>query len=164
MKILLSHRYFWPDHPNCGQILWYLTQNLASQGHEVDVLTSLPSKDLNSKKIISEKFQILKNIKIERIDLSIEKKSPIKKLINGLKLGFRINVLAIKNRYDVIISTTIPPVSGGFFAALASYINKTKFIYFCMDLHPEVGKISKILFYIKFLKKLITGVVKKQIL
>ncbi len=143
MKILLSHRYFWPDHPNCGQILWYLTQNLASQGHEVDVLTSLPSKDLNSKKIISEKFQILKNIKIERIDLSIEKKSPIKKLINGLKLGFRINVLAIKNRYDVIISTTIPPVSGGFFAALASYINNTKFIYFCMDLHPEVGKISK---------------------
>ena len=72
MKILLTHRYFWPDHPNCGQILWHLTQKLASQGHQVDVLTSLPSKDLNSKKIVSKKLQILNNIKIERINLTIE--------------------------------------------------------------------------------------------
>ena len=143
MKILLIHRYFWPDHPNCGQILWHLTQNLASKGHQVDILTSLPSKDLNSKKIVSKKFQIFKNIKIQRIDLSIENKSPLKKLVNGLKLGFKTNLLALKNEYDVIISTTIPPITGGFFAALAAYICKAKFVYFCMDLHPEIGKISK---------------------
>ncbi len=143
MKILLTHRYFWPDHPNCGQILWQLTRKLSSQGHQVDVLTSLPSKDLNSKKIRTKNFQILENINIERIDLSIEDKSPIKKIINGLKLGFRTNFLAIKNKYDIIISTTIPPITGGFFAAFAAYISKAKFIYFCMDLHPEVGKISK---------------------
>ena len=143
MKILLIHRYFWPDHPNCGQILWHLTQKLATQGHQVDVLTSLPSKDLNSKKIVSEKFQILTNIKIERIDLSIENNSPIKKIINAFKLGFRTNFLAIKNQYDIIISTSIPPITGGLFAALVSRICKAKFVYFCMDLHPEIGKISK---------------------
>ena len=143
MRILLTHRYFWPDHPNCGQILWHLTQNLASKGYKVDILTSLPSKDLNSKKIVSENFQIFKNIKIQRINLSIENKSPLKKLINGLKLGFKTNLLALKNEYDVIISTTIPPITGGFFAALAAYICKAKFVYFCMDLHPEIGKISK---------------------
>jgi glycosyltransferase involved in cell wall biosynthesis len=143
MKILLIHRYFWPDHPNCGQILWHLTQKLATQGHQVDVLTSLPSKDLNSKKIVSEKFQILTNIKIERMDLSIENNSPIKKIINALKLGFRTNFLVIKNKYDIIISTSIPPITGGLFAAIAASISKAKFIYFCMDLHPEVGRISK---------------------
>ena len=143
MKILLIHRYFWPDHPNCGQILWHLTQKLATQGHQVDVLTALPSKDLNSKKIVSEKFQILTNIKIERIDLSIENNSPIKKIINALKLGFRTNFLAIKNKYDIVISTSIPPITGGLFAAVAASISKAKFVYFCMDLHPEVGKISK---------------------
>lgn len=143
MKILLIHRYFWPDHPNCGQILWHLTQKLATQGHQVDVLTSLPSKDLNSKKIVSEKFQILTNIKIDRMDLSIENNSPIKKIINALKLGFRTNFLVIKNKYDIIISTSIPPITGGLFAAIAASISKAKFIYFCMDLHPEVGRISK---------------------
>jgi len=142
-KILLIHRYFWPDHPNCGKILWHLTQELATQGHQVDVLTALPSKDLNSKKIVSENFQILTNIKIERIDLSIENNSPIKKIINALKLGFRTNFLAIKNNYDIIISTSIPPITGGLFAAFAASISKAKFVYFCMDLHPEVGKISK---------------------
>ena len=157
MKILLTHRYFWPDHPNCGQILWHLTQKLASQGHQVDVLTSLPSKDLNSKKIVSKKLQILNNIKIERINLTIENKSPIKKIINALKLGLRTNFLAIKNKYDIIISTTIPPITGGLFAALAAHLYRARFIYFCMDLHPEVGKISKdfsnpILF--SFLKKI----------
>lgn len=143
IKILLTHRYFWPDHPNCGQILWHLTQKLATKGYQIDVLTSLPSKDLNSKKIISENFQILKNIKIERMNLSIENKSPIKKIINALKLGIRTNFLAIKNKYDIIISTTIPPITGGLFAALAAHICKARFVYFCMDLHPEVGKISK---------------------
>ena len=143
MRILLIHRYFWPDHSNCGQILWHLTQKLATQGYQVDVLTALPSKDLNSKKIVSENFQILTNIKIERIDLSIENNSPIIKIINALKLGLRTNFLAIKNKYDIIISTSIPPITGGLFAAVAASMSKAKFVYFCMDLHPEVGKISK---------------------
>jgi glycosyltransferase involved in cell wall biosynthesis len=143
LKILIVHRYFWPDHPNCGQILWHLTQKLVTQGHQVDILTSLPSKDLNSKKIASQKLEIINNIKIERLDLSIENKNPIKKIINALKLGFKTNFLALKNKYDIIISTTIPPITGGFFAAFAAYLNKARFVYFCMDLQPEIGKISK---------------------
>ena len=43
----------------------------------------------------------------------------------------------------MIISTSIPPITGGFFAALSTYFTRTKFIYFCMDLHPEIGKISQ---------------------
>ena len=46
MKILLSHRYFWPDTVNCGQILWNLTEHFSSEGHTVEVITSLPSYNL----------------------------------------------------------------------------------------------------------------------
>jgi glycosyltransferase involved in cell wall biosynthesis len=143
MKILLIHRYYWPDHPNCGQILWHLTKHFSLEGHEIEVLTSLPSKDFNSKNIFAKKIEIFKNIKIRRINLSVENKNPIKKIINGLILGFWTNYLAIKNNYNVVISTSIPPITGGFFAALAAYFIKARFIYFCMDLHPEVGKIYK---------------------
>ena len=41
MKILLVHRYFWPDHPNCGQILWHLTKHLSSLGHTIDYYNKL---------------------------------------------------------------------------------------------------------------------------
>ena len=34
------------------------------------------------------------------------------------------------------------PVLGGFFASIAALITKSRFYYFCMDLYPEVGKIS----------------------
>ena len=142
MKILITHRYFWPDTVNCGQILWNLTQHFNSEGHRVEVITSLPSYNLNSLKIYAKKIENLNNIKIRRINLVTEGKSPLKKFINGLKLGILTNYLSIRNNYDVIISTSIPPITGGFFGALAAYITRSKFVYFCMDLHPEIGKIS----------------------
>jgi glycosyltransferase involved in cell wall biosynthesis len=142
MKILITHRYFWPDTVNCGQILWSLTQHFNSEGHKVEVITSLPSYNLNSLKIYAKKNENLNNIRIRRINLVTEGKSPFKKFINGLKLGIMTNYLAIRNNYDMIISTSIPPITGGFFGALAAYITKAKFVYFCMDLHPEIGKIS----------------------
>ena len=142
MKILLVHRYFWPDHPNCGQILWHLAKHLSSLGHTIDIITSLPSKDLNSRKINSKKTENIDNIKIKRLDLIIEGRNPFKKIINAFSLGLWTNFYAIRNNYDLIISTTIPPIAGGFFGALAAYITKAKFVYFCMDLHPEIGKIS----------------------
>ena len=135
MKILLIHRYFWPDHPNCGQILWHLTQKLATQGHQVDVLTSLPSKDLNSKKIVSEKFQILTNIKIERMDLSIENNSPIKKIINALKLGFRTNFLVINNCNKAFIASSYSYKSRFFYKKLIliyGYSFNNTWLYICL--------------------------------
>jgi len=143
MKILLTHRYFWPDTVNCGQILKIVAEHFSSQGHTVEVITSLPSYNLDSLKIYSKKDETINNIKIRRIKLITEGRNPLKKILNGLKLGFWTNYLAIRNNYDVIISTSIPPITGGFFAALAAYIARAKFIYFCMDLHPEIGKLSK---------------------
>lgn len=143
MKILLTHRYFWPDTVNCGQILRYVAEHYSSEGHTVEVITSLPSYNLDSLKIHAQKNETINNIKIRRIKLITEGKNPLKKILNGLKLGFWTNYLAIRNNYDVIISTSIPPITGGFFAALAAFITGAKFIYFCMDLHPEIGKLSR---------------------
>jgi len=38
--------------------------------------------------------------------------------------------------------STAPPVLLGAFTALASKLRKSKFIYHCMDIHPEIGKLS----------------------
>jgi glycosyltransferase involved in cell wall biosynthesis len=142
MKILIVHRYFWPDQANCGQILFAVAQQYQSKGYQVEVLTSLPSRNFNSNKIIAEKFEIYKKIKIYRINLSYETGKPIVKIVNSIKIGLMTNILVLRNKYDFLISTSVPPILGGFFSAIACIIKKVKFIYFCMDLYPEVGKLS----------------------
>ena len=142
MKILIVHRYFWPDQANCGQILWHVAQHFQIKGHHVDVLTSLPSRNYNSNKIQAKKIETAKQVNITRINLSSETGRPLVRIFNALKLGIMTNYLALQNKYDVIISSTVPPVLGGFFASIAALITKSRFYYFCMDLYPEVGKIS----------------------
>lgn len=157
MKILIVHRYFWPDIPNCGQVLWYIAKHFESEGHSIEILTSLPSRNYNSKKIYAPKFQIIGNIKIIRLNLDVEYKSAFKRILNAIKLGFFTNYFALMNNYDVIVSTSVPPITGGLFSAIAAFIIKARFFYFCMDLHPEIGKISgdfsNTIFY-KFLEKI----------
>ena len=60
MKILIAHRYFWPDQVNCGQILWHVAQHLQLKGHHVDIITSLPSRNYNSNKIQAKKIETVK--------------------------------------------------------------------------------------------------------
>lgn len=142
MKILIVHRYFWPDQANCGQILWHVAQHLQFKGHQVDILSSLPSRNHNSNKIQAKKVETVKQVNITRINLSSEAGRPLVRIFNALKLGIMTNYLALQNKYDVIISTTVPPILSGFFSSVAALLNKSRLYYFCMDLYPEVGKIS----------------------
>jgi glycosyltransferase involved in cell wall biosynthesis len=143
LKILIVHRYFWPDQANCGQILWNVAKHYQTEGHFVDVLTSLPSRNTFSKKIEKKENEIRKNINIKRIDLPNEIGKPLQRILNAIKLGLFTNFLVMQNKYDVIIATSVPAILGGFFSAIASFFAKTRFIYFCMDLYPEIGKLSK---------------------
>ena len=142
MRILIVHRYFWPDQSNCGQILWNVAKHYQSQGHYVDVLTSLPSRNALSEKIKKKKNEIRENVNIKRINLPNEMDKPFKRILNSIKLGFFINFLVMQNKYDVIIATSVPAILGGFFSAIASFFARARFIYFCMDLYPEIGKSS----------------------
>tara|TARA_B110000503_G_C7113744_1_gene399339 strand:+ start:361 stop:1536 length:1176 start_codon:yes stop_codon:yes gene_type:complete len=136
------HRYFWPDQANCGQILWHVAQHFQLKGHQVDILSSLPSRNYNSNKIQAKKIETIKQVNITRINLSNEEGRPLIRIFNALKLGIMTNYLALQNKYDVIISTTVPPILGGFFSSIAAKLKKSRLYYFCMDLYPEVGKIS----------------------
>lgn len=142
MKILIVHRYFWPDQVNCGQILWQVAQHFQKKGHRVDILSSLPSRNYNSDKIQANKNETIKQVNITRINLSNEVGRPLIRIFNAFKLGIMTVFLASQNKYDVIISTTVPPILNGFFSSIASLLIKSRFYYFCMDLYPEVGKIS----------------------
>ena len=157
MKILIIHRYFWPDSPNCGNILWEISKHLEKEGHKVKVLTALPSRINFSEEYKISPHEVVNNVVIRRFYLSKETNSKFWRIYNAIKLGILSIFEILDNKYDIVIATSIPPVLGIFFPVLASYISKIRLIYFCMDIHPEIGKISgdfaNPLFF-KFLKAL----------
>lgn len=114
-----------------------------SDGHEVDVLSSQPSYKAgvdNQKQLARERVD---GAQVVRLDLPSEAGKPLVRILNALRLGAGVFWQAVlRKRYDVIMVSTSPPVLGGWFSALIARLTGARFIYHCMDIHPEIGRIS----------------------
>jgi glycosyltransferase involved in cell wall biosynthesis len=138
LKILLVHRYFKPDKTSCSNILYEVARFLAKK-NKVDVLSSLPfnkNLDLKKKKLHKE---ILENINIERIYLKSESKTVFLRILNAFKLSINIINKVVKNKYDIIIVTSSPPILCAFVASIIAKLLKKRMIYYCMDINPEIS-------------------------
>ena len=146
MKILITHRYYWPDKSSCSNIIHSIAKHL-SKKHKVDVVTSLPSHVFDKPYKYLEKtprFEVVDNVNVKRLRLPIETYSIFNRIANALRLSLEIFTKSLVKRYDIIIVTTTPMVLSAFFLTLACKITKSKLIYYCMDINPEIGiKISK---------------------
>jgi len=144
MRILLIHRYFWPDTPPYASILYEIARQLVKDGHEVEVLSTLPSYKSGSLTQKTPKSELVDGFTIKRLSLFPERRfRKIGKLLNFIyfPLAVAFDILTRKKR-AVVMCSTAPPVLLGAFSAFASNIKKSKFIYHCMDIHPEIGRLS----------------------
>ena len=142
MRVLVVHRYYWPDKSPCAGIMRWVAKQLATDGHDVDVLTSQPSSRESSRQNRRPRVEQMDAVSVTRLSLPTETGRQIWRIVNALHLGFQILLRSVFKRYDVIIVATVPPVLGGFFSALAAKLTRARCIYYCMDLHPEIGRIS----------------------
>lgn len=144
MRVLLIHRYFWPDTPPYASMLLAIAKQLVADGHEVEVLTSQPSYKSISSETSEQSIELIDGVKVKRINLLKENnRSVIFKLFNMIYFPLRILTFILLNRnIDSVMSSTAPPVVTGFSSALGAKLIKAKFIYHCMDIHPEIGRIS----------------------
>ncbi len=53
-----------------------------------------------------------------------------------------LKVLISRRRFDVVMTSTAPPVVLAWAVSRAARLRGGKFIYHCMDVHPEIGRIS----------------------
>ena len=139
LRILMTHRYFWPDKTPCSAILNSIAKHL-SKSHKVDVISSQPSYGFrkNSNKLPST--EVFKNLSIRRLSLSNELNNYFKRLLNASFIGIFILIKCLIKKYDIIIVTTTPPITSAFCVMLIKKIFKTKVIYYNMDINPEIGK------------------------
>jgi glycosyltransferase involved in cell wall biosynthesis len=123
-------------------MLQEIVKRWSQEGHDVDVLTSQPSYKKNVDNQRLPRLVQESGVTVQRMSLHNESGRPFVRIYNAFKLGFEILRKAMFNHYDVIMISTSPPVLGGWFAAIASKIHSCRFIYHCMDIHPEIGRIS----------------------
>lgn len=143
MKILLSHRYFWPDTPPYASMLRSIAARLAGDGHDVTVFSTQPSYH-GSHALQALAEEELDGFHVTRVPIFKEKKgNPPLRALNVLTYAqkLRRHILKVGN-YDVVMASTFPPIVAGRTAARAAQKIGARFFYHCMDIHPEVSLYS----------------------
>ncbi len=110
-------------------------------GHTVDVVTSQPSYRASRTRRQLRKSDE-NGVRVLRLPLKPEIGRPMTRILNSIRLSLNVFVRAAAGRYDVVMVSTSPPVVLAFAAALGSSIGRARFLYHCMDLHPEIGQLS----------------------
>jgi colanic acid biosynthesis glycosyl transferase WcaI len=156
MKLLVISQVFWPDTASTAQHLFDLAEELTEEGHDVTVYCSRYAYENNN-----IKFPLSENhlgIQIRRIhNTGFGKKYLVGRLIDfasfNFLLFFRLLILK-KKSYDSVIGMTSPPLVSLLGVYLARR-KKMKFIYWVMDLQPELAIASGLVKKNSFLARLL---------
>ncbi len=143
MKILFTHRYFWPDTSPYATMLRTIAGHLAAKGHDVTVFTTQPSYHSSSHDTLPSHEEI-DGFKVVRIPIFKERKGNLPlRALNVLIYAFGLRRHILKNKnYDVVTVATFPPIVAAKVAASAAHKIGAKLIYHFQDLHPEVSLFS----------------------
>jgi len=143
MKIIAISQVYWPDTVSVSQHLTDLLEYLAVRGHKVTIYTS--KNDYENPKIHFKNEEIHNGVIIKRFgNTSFGKAKKVGRVIDFLSFNFilGLNLVKIKRKsYDLMIGVTVPPLLSYIGIKLA-ILKKIKFLYWTMDLQPELSIIS----------------------
>jgi len=142
-RILAIHRYYWPDAPPYASMLRAIVDRWSSHGHQVEVLTTQPSYKPEAGIPVQPRRERLDLSTVRRINLPADRSGGPAKLLNValFPLLVFLHILLGRQR-DVVMCSTAPPVTLGVAASLAAKMRGARFVYHCMDIHPEIGALS----------------------
>ena len=140
MKILVLTQVFYPDNVAVSLFMTDLCQQLAKNGHQVKVIAGQYDYEDASKKYPNrEHWQGVEIIRLKNTGFG--KRSNVSRLVDFFSFNLLIlaRLLQLKEKsYDLIISTTVPPMLS-YFVSLFAKAKKIKFCYWAMDLQPELS-------------------------
>lgn len=147
MRILLIHRWFWPDAPPYASMLRSIGRQLVADGHEVTVLTAQPSYNRATKEDKRPAVEELDGMTVRRVWLFPESKRnyPLRAL-NMLLFMAAVRRTIRKARgaeaYGAVMASTMPPVMVAGTARRAAQNTGADFYYHMMDIYPEIALVS----------------------
>lgn len=139
MKLLLTHRFFWPDSAPYGVMLWALARGLAAAGHEVYVQTAVPSYRTGPR---APRLEVREGVEIYRCGSLSERGAPGPvRALNAERYVAALVWRILRLRPDVVTASTFPPVVAAWAAGLAARAVGARFVYHVQDIHPEVSQV-----------------------
>lgn len=137
MKILAVCQYYYPEN----FVIYKICEELASQGHDVTVLTGKPNYGYDG--IIPEykdiSYEEINNVKVHRVDLVARGKSRTSIIKNYLSFWKNSKkwVKKCKEKFDVVYSFSLSPVTILSAGSLYKKKHHVRHIVHCVDLWPE---------------------------
>jgi colanic acid biosynthesis glycosyl transferase WcaI len=164
MRILIISQCYWPDTASVAQHLGELCEALKENENEVVIVTSQFSYE--DKSIRYSKYEIYKDVEINRIyHTHFGKNNIIGRLIDFLSfnvLACYPLFLANSKNIDVIMAMPPPPLLP-FIGSLIAKAKKIPFVYWAMDLQPELSFATGLLNDGSLIGKLLNKVTKYTI-
>jgi glycosyltransferase involved in cell wall biosynthesis len=143
LKILLTHRFFWPDTAPYATMLRAIGDALAEAGHDVHVLSSMPSYRAESRTTEAPSRETLGKLDVQRVwVLGNEKRNPLRRLANVALYCWALVIKIMRLRPEIVTASTFPPIIAAWSASLAARFVGAKFIYHMQDIHPEASTYS----------------------
>jgi glycosyltransferase involved in cell wall biosynthesis len=139
MRIVLIHRYFWPDTPPYAHILREIALHLGEAGHDVTVLTCQPSYDRSVVGRANSRERLAPNVEVRRWPVLPDRGSSALKVLNLIWFCSRLLLVRLRlGRVDVVMAASTPPIAVGKAAALLARRCDAWFVYHKQDIYPEV--------------------------
>lgn len=140
-RIVVIHRYFWPDSPPYATLLRGIVERWDQAGHEVSVLSAQPSYKRLSKASRRPRSELLAGVRVLR--LPVVPPGRIANLANMAVFPVVVSARLLSMRgIDLVMCSTVPQVTLGLTTSLMARLRGVRFVYHCMDLHPEIGRLS----------------------
>jgi len=141
--VLLIHRYFWPDTPPYAVMLRSIAAHLAARGHDVEVLGSQPSYKPETSLETAPTTEELDGFTVRRVRMRPDRGGRLRRPWNMARFSLLVALRVLLGpRRDVVMCSTVPQVLLGWATSWAARRRGSAFVYHCMDLHPEIGRLS----------------------
>ncbi len=144
MKILIVTRFFWPDDTPLAAMLPHIVRRWIEDGHEVTVLGARQAFSRQRDFPMPPGLENQNAFKVFRVPIFPEKQNQfLTRIINILIFSMRILLhVSTHEKYDVLMTTSFPPVFMGWAVRAAATRSGAAFVYQCEDVYPEVGRLG----------------------
>lgn len=142
MKILIVHRYYWPDAGAYAAMLHIMAQKFVEEGHEVTVFSTQPGYNNVTDERLPRR-QI--NNGIEEIRVGLFKENKKKFWNRAINVALFVTQLIFHclfrfRRYDLMTVASFPPTVTAMVIRWLAWINGSKYLYHCQDIYPEIAQ------------------------
>lgn len=142
-RVLLVHRYFWPDTPPYAVMLRALAAHWADAGHDVEVLSSQPSYQPETSLGRAPSTEHMDGFRVRRLPMRPDRGGFLRRPRNMVRFSLLASLRVLLGpRRDLVVCSTVPQVLLGWALSWAACRRGSAFVYHCMDLHPEIGRLS----------------------